>query len=251
MPCEPPGHADPWQPCGHDGRCATQVKPQAAGAVDHAHSDHTSGEPAEASKAIASEEDANNNSVGCDDDATDSDEEFMHDSVSRHEEADDGEDEREEEGDMPAAAASADRASDTAQHSYPRADAAPAPAAALLDAAAVPREDDVLSSAEAAGAPAGLLAAQPGSTLVPALSPAVPGAWAALTELRRGGPRAAEGSDDTGGSVLEDAGLTPLPDAQLSLSGDRLSNDATCAPVLTDTCTLDSTLMFLCCAHVP
>ncbi len=96
--------------------------------------------------------------------------------------------------------------------------------AAVIDAPDAAGEGDITSGTETDTAPA----EQP-AALAPAFSPAVPGAWAALADFRHARWRAAEDGTDTGDGLAEGGKPALLPDAQLSLSGDRLQDDATCA----------------------
>ncbi len=104
--------------------------------------------------------------------------------------------------------------------------ALPAPSAVddAPDAAGV---GNITSGTEVDAAPAGQPTAL--AALAPALSPAVPGAWAALAQSSHGSLPAAEGGADIVNGLVEGAEPALLPDAQLSLSGDRLQDDATCA----------------------
>ena len=211
--------------------CGAQARPQAATAIGDEHG--------EASDAADGEELANNNAID-QDEASGSD----------YKDADDTVDPRETDDAEVAAAIAAASHGDDAQDSSPVAAMDPAPAA-VVDAPGAAGDGDIIGDTGADAAPA----EQPAGVLAsaPTLSPAMPGAWAVSRQSSHGGLPAAENCDSTGSSVLSESGLTPLPDAKLSLSGDRLPDDASCAlPVAS--CqnahpTVHSRTVW--CAHVP
>ena len=168
--------------------------------------------PAQAPAAVDSNEDANN-SAGHQEDASDSDYEDAADTLGLQDT---------EDADIIAAAPSGDVASHHQQNSNPLAALAPAPAN-IANACAEAGEEMTSSDRQQDAARAG----QP--AVLPALSPAVPGTWATRAQSSHGSLPAAEGSEDKSDGLIEGAEAALLAEANLSLSGDRLLDDASCA----------------------
>ena len=186
-----------------------QVKPQTAGAIADEGSKDGSGETSLVSEERDSKENANN-SIGQQDEAIDSNEAETESSVVQA---------TQDAG--VSAAPAIGNASNHAQERAPLAALTPGPTAVADDAVAPSSDGESPGSTDADATSAEQIA-------VPLAS--VPAEVLAGSHSR--GLRAAEVTNTSIGSVQEPAEPALLPDAQLSLSGDRLSEDATCALLL-------------------